>query len=431
MIGTSQYSDDRLPPLHAVTATVDALRAALTDPDYGILPPENCTVLADEGDLRQVGIALRTAARQAEDLLLIFYSGHGLTSGLRHDLYLALRDSDFAEPEFNALEYDKLRGAVLDSPAKTKVIILDCCFAGRAVSQTMAAADAAFTQQTEVGGTYVLTAAPRDKVALVLDGEEHTAFTGRLLRLLTDGVPEASELLSIDDLYRHLYRTMQAEGLPIPQKHGTLNADELALTRNRAFAATAAPELQARRSEIRKRAFEGEWSASIAELRDIHTRQARILGAEHQDTLLTLQLIGRCESASGNPEQGIVTLSELLRVESATLGSEHPQTLTTRQILAVATGESGARGEAVDMLRILLPVRRRVLGPDDDHACRTAHMLARNLIAIGELAEAEAILCEVVAVRERILGTEHPHTVRTRRDLDSLVAAGVSDHERG
>ena len=56
----------------------------------------------------------------------------------RHELYLALPDSEWIEPEFNSLEYDKLRSAVLDSPAATKVIILDCCFSGRVVTDTMA-----------------------------------------------------------------------------------------------------------------------------------------------------------------------------------------------------------------------------------------------------------------------------------------------------
>ena len=98
--------------------------------------------------------------------------------------------------------------------------------------------------QVEVDGTYVLTSAHRDQVALVVPGEDHTAFTGRLLRLLRDGVPGGSELLTIDDLYRQLLAKMQADGLPHPQKRGTDSAELLALARNRAYVAPVQPALK-------------------------------------------------------------------------------------------------------------------------------------------------------------------------------------------
>ncbi|HTJ72956.1 MAG TPA: tetratricopeptide repeat protein [Actinospica sp.] len=427
LIGTSQYSDERIPPLPEVAATVQALQAMLTDEDYGIIPAKNCAVLEDEGDLRRVGSVLRTAARDAQDLLLIYFAGHGLVSGTRHDLYLALRDSELTDPEFSALEYDKLRAAVLNSPARTKVIILDCCFAGRAISRSMADTEAVFSQQTEVGGTYVLTAAPRDKVALILPDEPYTAFTGRLLQLLSDGVPEASELLSIDDLYRQLYRVMKAEGLPLPQKHGTLNADELALSRNRAYAAVAGPKLRERSETAWTNACGGltPWADALTELRDVHTRQERILGAEHLDTMHTLCLIGLCESAAGDADQGTNTLDGLLRTQMRLFGPDDPETLSTRQCLAAALGEKGEHGAAVDMLRVLLPDRRRVLGPDDALVLRTAHLLARNLVALGEFTEAEALLREVVTARERLFGADDPHTQRAARDLQVLTDSGL------
>ena len=89
--------------------------------------------------------------------------------------------------------------------------------------------------QMDVDGTYVLASAERDQVALVLPGEDYTAFTGRLLHLLRNGVPGGPELLTIDYLYRQLSIKMKAEGLSQPQKRGTATADSLALAENRAF----------------------------------------------------------------------------------------------------------------------------------------------------------------------------------------------------
>ena len=189
LIGTGKYADGKLPNLPVVGRTIGDLAAALTDPVYGIIPKNNCTVLKDEADIRLIGRRLRSAASEAEDLLLVFFVGHGLVGARRHDLYLGLPDSESADPEFTSLEYDKLRSSVLDSTAATKIIILDCCFSGRVVSEAMADPVTQMVGQIDVDGTYVLTSAERDKVALIRPGENYTAFSGRFLDLIRNGVP--------------------------------------------------------------------------------------------------------------------------------------------------------------------------------------------------------------------------------------------------
>ncbi|MGI8335854.1 caspase, EACC1-associated type [Actinomadura scrupuli] len=421
LIGASTYTDENLPDLPVVTRTVQDLAAALTDPAYGMVPPEHCTVLTDVSNIGLIGREVRSAARQAEDLLLVFYTGHGLVGGKRHDLYLALPDSEWADPEFNSLEYDKLRGAVLDSPAQTKVIILDCCFSGRVVTDTMADPVSAVVGQMEIDGTYVLASAQRDQVALILPDEEHTAFTGRLLRLLREGVGDGPELLTIDDLYRQLSMTMKAEGLSEPQKRGTRNADLLALARNRAFAATAAPLLRERHAAAVARGESGDWTEAVELLRVILAEQVRVLGPDHADTLRTRQSLAHGIGGSGAPLEGAAMLRELLAERSQKEPADTEDMLRTRQFLAVNLGEAGYRDEAIGILRILLPDRRRVLGPEDPHTLRTAHMLARNLTMAGERDEAVALLRELIAVRERVLGADHPHTRRARDDLAALL----------
>jgi hypothetical protein len=287
-------------------------------------------------------------------------------------------------------------------------MILDCCFSGRVVSDSMAGSATELVSQMEVDGTYVLTSAQRDQVALILPGEEHTAFTGRLLRLLKDGVPGGPEFLTIDDLYRHLLVRMKAEGLSEPQKRATRTADLLALSVNRAFAGTAGHDLRQRRAAAVEQGERGDWEQAAASLRGVLEDQTRILGSDNQDTLRT-----RLESAA--------LLRKLLAEQTLVLGADHEDTLRTRQYLAVNLGEAGYRDEAVAILRVLLPDRRRLLGSDDTQTLRTAHMLARYLALTNVTGEASALLKEVVAVRERVLGGDHPHTNRARRDLADLL----------
>lgn len=420
LLGTTRYADPKLPKLTVVRKTIDDLALSLTDPTYGVVPQKHCTTLVDEGDLRLLGRQLRSIVQQAEDLLLVYYTGHGLVSSKRHELYLALPDSDWTDPEFNSLEYDKLRRAVLDSPASTKVVILDCCFSGRVVTETMAGPVTEMLGQIEVDGTYVLTSSQREEVALVLPSEEHTAFTGRLIRLLREGLVGGPELLSIDDIYKQLLVTMKSEGLPTPQQRGTKTANLLALGHNRAFATTAAPILRKGQEAAFKLGETGDWVQAATLLREVVAEQVRILGLEHPDTLRSRQFLAHSLGGAGDPLQAAGLLRELLVEQTQVLGSDHPDTLCTRQFMAVNLGEAGYRADAVELLRVLLADRRRVLGPDDPHSLRTCHMLARNLAIQGNVDEAVALFRELIQARERVIGPNDALTERAREDLTRL-----------
>ncbi|MFF2656246.1 tetratricopeptide repeat protein [Kitasatospora sp. NPDC058032] len=419
LVGASDYTDPDLPGLPAVRRTVTDLAAHFTDPDHGIVPEKHCTVLLNEGSLPRIGQTLRDVARAAEDLLLVYFTGHGLIGGGRHDLYLALSHSEYESPEFNSLEYDKLRATVLNSRAATKIIVLDCCFSGRAVTGTMAGSGTPIAQ-LEVTGTYVLASSPRDQVSLSPPGEDHTAFSGRLLRLLREGIVGGPEELTVLELYKRLATTMRAENLPVPRNRGTENADQTALGLNRAFAATAAAALRERQEEADQQALGGDWAGAAEALRAVVDEQTRILGAEHEDTLISRRALAHCLGGAGDPAEAARLLRPLPEVYAHLHGKDHPQTLHTRQFLAVNLGESGHRMEAVAMLRILLADRSRVLGGEHVDTLRTRHMLARNLALSGAREEAAALLRQLIAERDRTLGSNHVHTVRARKDLAAL-----------
>jgi len=428
LIGTSKYRDpDHLPDLPQVNQNVADMAAFLTDPVDGVVQATNCDVLEDEADIRLIGHTLQSAAEQAEELLLVYFSGHGLVGGRRHDLYLALPDSKWASPtSFNSLKYDDLRSMVLDSPAATKVIILDCCFSGRAITDGMADPESEIVGQTEVDGSYVLTSAQGNQVALIVPGEEHTAFTGRLLTLLGTGLPDGPEYLTVEDLYKELRSRMAREGLSQPQKRDTANAGLLPLARNRAYAANALPLLRDRAMAAVMEGASGDWAAAARGLRGVLSELNRIVGPDHEDALRVRQLLAHATGGAGDPLEAVTLLRSVLSEQTRLLGPDHADTLATRQSLAVNLGEAGYRHQAVEILRVLLPDRRRVLGADDEHTLRTLHMLARNVAALGDTSEAIALLRELVATRERVLDADHPHTARARRDLAAMLAAPKS-----
>ncbi len=265
LVGVHDYVN--LEGLPAVARNVEGLRQVLTDPAVWGLPAEACTVISQPGDVGLVLDTVREKARRASDTLLVYYAGHGLTDPHTDELYLALPHSD-REREYTSLRYEYLRRAVLDVQASTQrtVLILDCCYSGRALIGAMNA-DAQIADQAVVEGTCLLTASAETRPALSPPGETYTAFTGELIAALNDGIPGAPDLLDMDTLYRHLHGNLASKSRPLPQQRNRNTGGLIAIARNRAAATKAAgpvgpasreSEIEARLAEMEKRAEQAE-----------------------------------------------------------------------------------------------------------------------------------------------------------------------------
>lgn len=236
LIGASRYHDTDLPDLPAVSNNVTALALALADSDYGGFAPDHCAVVSNPDSVRAAYRQLRESANLATDTLLVYYAGHGLLGPVKQELYLALPDTDTDELEVSALPFDIVRQVFLNSNATNRILILDCCFSGRAVHDFMAAKTDAMLGQAEISGTYTLASVPGNALSLAPAGQQFTVFTGALLDLLSRGVADGLDLLSLSTIYTQLRHAMRIRGLPLPSQRGTDTVDQLALTRNPATA---------------------------------------------------------------------------------------------------------------------------------------------------------------------------------------------------
>src|SRR5262249_9639366 len=66
-------------------------------------------------------------------------------------------------------------------------------------------------------------------------GARHTAFTGELIRLLTEGDPQCPRELTLREVYRYLSRELPGKGLPRPHRQASEGADDLGLAPNPAW----------------------------------------------------------------------------------------------------------------------------------------------------------------------------------------------------
>jgi outer membrane protein assembly factor BamB len=232
LIGIGTYTHPDLPPLPAAVAGAAQLAALLRDPTVWGLSAGHVTVLGTDASAEQILGAVRDAAKQADDTLLVYFAGHGLRD---HDdrLYLALAEADADHPQVGTLLYRTLRDVLRRTGhrARYRLTVLDCCYSGLAGSMS---ADAAPTRidlahaldeppaeqadDTDDHGDVVLTSAPPTRRSFVPHGAAFPEFTGELISVLQHGIAEAGPALSVDEAWQSIRRRMRERNSPEPQQ---------------------------------------------------------------------------------------------------------------------------------------------------------------------------------------------------------------------
>ncbi|RSN98493.1 hypothetical protein DMH26_18500 [Streptomyces sp. WAC 05379] len=235
LFGVGTYS--HLESLPSVPAGLRDLAAALTYPT-GPFAAEHSQALIDPPSATEVLDLVQEASEEAEDTLLLYFSGHGLIDSYSGELSLALPGSR-AEAEYTSLQYNWIRRAVLQSRAQRKVVILDCCYSGQAVAGTMGSAEP--LPLAGIEGTVLLTAVSSERMALAPAGEPYTAFTGELIDILRHGIPGAPQVLDIDLIYREMHQRARAKALPLPQMQARGSMGQLPLATNPQYRRASPP----------------------------------------------------------------------------------------------------------------------------------------------------------------------------------------------
>ncbi|MFI9510382.1 caspase family protein [Nocardia sp. NPDC052566] len=138
LVGVSEY-DVTEPPygvpcdLPAVKHNLNRLRDAL---QRGRVFGEREIVVSRSPTLDDFSRSLRTAAEEAEGVLLLYFAGHGAIPSAGDELFLQMRNASVVAGGHAVFPGAEMFTTVLTvlaaSPARRIVIVLDCCFAGNA-----------------------------------------------------------------------------------------------------------------------------------------------------------------------------------------------------------------------------------------------------------------------------------------------------------
>jgi putative AlgH/UPF0301 family transcriptional regulator len=271
LIGASAY--EHLGELPAVARNVADLAAVFADEEHWGLPADRCHIVLNNAHPADVGRVVRAASSEvgADGLLLIYYAGHGLIDPDDGSLILALPDCEPEVPHEAGLPYEWIRRALLASTAPRRVVIIDCCYAGRASADMSGAITAAdvVADRAEIDRTCLLVSASANRPAAAPEGATYTAFTGELLRVLRDGLPDGDPLLTMSAIWRQVRDTLAGSGFERPELRERNAGGSIPLVRNVAL----------RQEELAGSVVSADWTVADADL-----ARATILVLRHDAT---------------------------------------------------------------------------------------------------------------------------------------------------
>lgn len=266
LIGVGEYGEG-LQPLPAAPNDVEALANVLRNPVMGGFDEVKPLLNPSHGDMAKE-IELWFQGREPDDLVLLFFSGHGVKDDDR-SLYFA---SSSTEKVGNRLLTSTATSARFVSQsirrckAKYQVVILDCCFSG-AFGDLVARDDGTVGLQEQIGaeGRVVLTSTSSVDYSFEKKGADLSIYTRYLVEGIATGAADANGdgWIAVEELHRYASGKVKETSPVMSPDIITLKGQgyDILLAR----ASQDDPRLKYRK-EMEKRARQGKFSAAARRL---------------------------------------------------------------------------------------------------------------------------------------------------------------------
>ncbi len=241
IIGNSEYEDTKLLRLKTPGVDVSNLAELLRAPDIGGFNEVTPLINQTSAMIRRA-IARLFAEKSPEDLLLLFFSGHGIRDD-NGDLHLAVRDTESNLLSATAIPAAFITAEMDRSRSRRQILILDCCHSGAFARGTkgtsgLSVGTAAAFQGTGYGRV-VLTASDSTQYAWegdqVIGQAENSVFTHYLVQGLKTGKADtdADGRITLDELYDYVYeQVVNKTPKQTPGKWAYKQQGEIVIARN-------------------------------------------------------------------------------------------------------------------------------------------------------------------------------------------------------
>jgi len=213
LIGNGSFPNEpRLHPLRCPPSDVEGMKRVLTDPARGAF--DTVTALCDRTSQEvRVSIHETLLAAGRDDLVLLYYSGHGKPN-LNGSLHLTTSDTTLKLLAATSVPVASIRDSINESSCRRIFLILDCCFSGSAGQAFLKGGVEDQLQLVARGsGIYMMSASTASETAEEKEGDRFSLFTKHLIDGLERGVADqdGDGVVTADELYRHVRGAVLAE----------------------------------------------------------------------------------------------------------------------------------------------------------------------------------------------------------------------------
>ncbi|MCA2692775.1 MULTISPECIES: caspase family protein [unclassified Microcystis] len=206
LIGVSEYSAG-LRPISSAILDVEAMRRVLEHPDMGAFDQVTVLPNPDKGSMEKAVDDLFTN-RQRDDLVLLYFSGHGLKDQTA-EFCLSARDTERDQNGelriSTILAASKLNKYMNNSRSQRQMIILDCCFSGALVQGMPIKGE--FNIQEELGGRgrAILTSSSPIEYSFESEDNGLSIYTKYLVEGIETGAADqdGDQLISVNELHEY------------------------------------------------------------------------------------------------------------------------------------------------------------------------------------------------------------------------------------
>ncbi|MBS9386812.1 MAG: substrate-binding domain-containing protein [Dolichospermum sp. BR01] len=210
LIGVSEY-EPGLTPLPAATKDVEAMQQVLENPDIGGFDEVKVLVNPPRQEMEEA-IEMLFDDRQKDDLLLLFFSGHGIKDE-EGNLYFATRNTRKNLLQSTTVSAKVVHQVMKNSRSKREVVILDCCFSGAFGKELSAKGDGFVDIKNQLGGEgrAVLTSSSSTQYSFELQGADTSTYTRYIVEGLETGAADRDEdgSISVDELHEYARSKIQ------------------------------------------------------------------------------------------------------------------------------------------------------------------------------------------------------------------------------
>ncbi|XCN72502.1 MAG: DUF1566 domain-containing protein [Candidatus Electrothrix aestuarii] len=222
LIASSEYSaESGLSPLRCPEHDVDALDAILSSPDFGNFTETFVFRNAPSYEiLPKLNSVLSNAGK--DDLVLIYFSGHGKLNRLGH-LCLATVNTDSKALEATSIRASTIKSYFDISYSRKKILLLDCCYSGAAGEEfvrTKGGVNEELQLMSSGQGTFIMTASSGIQTAVEKEGDQYGLFTKHLVVGIRSGEADKDEdgFVDMQELYEYVHEKVREDGAQEPMK---------------------------------------------------------------------------------------------------------------------------------------------------------------------------------------------------------------------